>query len=81
MPQLRDRWSWLDVVRYEDRLGIPHFQRGAVWETGNRTALLESIYEKLTDEQAHRRAELLEWVIIVLILGEIIFSVITFVRH
>jgi len=46
MPQLRDRWSWLDVVRYADRLGIPHFQRGAVWETGNRTALLESIYEK-----------------------------------
>ncbi len=53
------------------------------WErsTLRKLETLESMYEKLADEQAHRRAELLEWVIIVLILGEIIFSVITFVRH
>lgn len=53
------------------------------WErsTLRKLETLESIYEKLADEQAHRRAELLEWVIIVLILGEIIFSVITFMRH
>lgn len=39
-------WSWADIVRRADRLGIPNFQRGAVWDMGNRTALLESIYEK-----------------------------------
>ena len=39
-------WSWADIVRYADRLGIPNFQRGAVWDTGNRVALLESIYEQ-----------------------------------
>ncbi len=39
-------WSWADIVRHADRLGIPNFQRGAVWDTGNRVALLESIYEQ-----------------------------------
>lgn len=39
-------WSWADIVRHADRLGIPNFQRGAVWDTTNRTALLESVYEK-----------------------------------
>ncbi len=39
-------WSWDDIVRHADRLGIPNFQRGAVWDTGNRVALLESIYEQ-----------------------------------
>lgn len=39
-------WSWADIVRCADRLGIPNFQRGAVWDAGNRTALLESVYEK-----------------------------------
>lgn len=39
-------WSWADIVRNEDRLGIPNFQRGAVWDSSNRTALLESVYEK-----------------------------------
>lgn len=39
-------WSWLDIVQRADQLGIPNFQRGAVWDLGNRTALLESIYEK-----------------------------------
>lgn len=39
-------WSWVDIVRHADRLGIPNFQRGAVWDTGNRVALLESIYEQ-----------------------------------
>ena len=36
----------MDIVRHADRLGIPHFQRGAVWDAGHRTALLESIYEQ-----------------------------------
>lgn len=39
-------WSWADIVRNRGRLGIPNFQRGAVWDAGNRVALLESIYEQ-----------------------------------
>lgn len=39
-------WSWRDIVQRADQLGIPNFQRGAVWDTGNRTALLESLYEQ-----------------------------------
>jgi hypothetical protein len=39
-------WSWADIIRHADQLGIPNFQRGAVWDSGNRTALLESIYEQ-----------------------------------
>jgi hypothetical protein len=39
-------WSWGDIVRHANQLGIPNFQRGAVWDTGNCVALLESIYEQ-----------------------------------
>jgi hypothetical protein len=39
-------WSWKDIVQNADRLGIPHFQRGAVWDITNRVALLESLYEQ-----------------------------------
>jgi hypothetical protein len=39
-------WSWSDIVQRADQLGVPNFQRGAVWDTGNRTALLESLYEQ-----------------------------------
>lgn len=39
-------WSWADIVRHADQLGIPNFQRGAVWDTSNLVALLESIYEQ-----------------------------------
>lgn len=39
-------WSWADIVRHADQLGIPNFQRGAVWDSSNRVALLESIYEQ-----------------------------------
>ncbi len=39
-------WSWADVVSHADRLGIPNFQRGAVWDNSNVLALLESIYER-----------------------------------
>ena len=46
-----------------------------------RSQTLESIYEKLADDQAHRRAELLEWIIILLITAEIAFSVVAFLRH
>ncbi|MFM2247584.1 MAG: hypothetical protein RL071_3658, partial [Pseudomonadota bacterium] len=38
-------WSWSTIIAHADRLGVPHFQRGAVWEAGNRVALLESIFE------------------------------------
>lgn len=39
-------WSWKNIVEHADRLGIPHFQRGAVWDASNRVALLESLYEQ-----------------------------------
>lgn len=39
-------WSWSTIVQHADRLGIPDFQRGAVWEQGNRVALLESVFEQ-----------------------------------
>lgn len=39
-------WSWKTIVQHADRLGIPNFQRGAVWSYANRDALLESIYEQ-----------------------------------
>lgn len=39
-------WSWADIVQRANRLGIPNFQRGAVWGMTNRTALLESMYEQ-----------------------------------
>jgi hypothetical protein len=39
-------WSWRDIVQHAGQLGIPNFQRGAVWDTGNRTALLESLFEQ-----------------------------------
>lgn len=41
-----DWWSWQDIVERADQLGIPNFQRGAVWDSANRVALLESIYEQ-----------------------------------
>lgn len=39
-------WSWAGVIRNVRRLGVPNFQRGAVWDASNRTALLESMYEQ-----------------------------------
>ena len=44
--QAPEWWSWADIIRNADQLGIPNFQRGAVWDSGNRTALLEAIYEQ-----------------------------------
>lgn len=38
-------WAWQQVVEHEGRLGIPSFQRGAVWDSANRAALLESLFE------------------------------------
>jgi hypothetical protein len=38
-----DWWSWKDVVQNRHLLSIPHFQRGSVWDRGNRVALLESL--------------------------------------
>ncbi len=39
-------WSWQDIILRSNQLGIPNFQRGAVWGAANRTALLESLYEE-----------------------------------
>jgi hypothetical protein len=46
------------------------------WHSSIRRKLdtLDSIYQKLSDQSAQRRSETLEWVIIVLIMGEIILS-------
>jgi hypothetical protein len=38
-------WSWKNLVGHADRLGMPHFQRDAVWEHGKRVVLLESLYD------------------------------------
>lgn len=53
------------------------------WEraTLRKLETLESIYAKMADTQAHRRAELLEWIIIALISAEIVFSLVTFLRR
>src|SRR5690554_5691320 len=39
-------WSWQIIIKHADQLGVPNFQRGAIWGIGNRVALLESLYEK-----------------------------------
>ncbi len=39
-------WSWADIIKHAHQLGIPNFQRGAVWGSANRTALLESMFER-----------------------------------
>ena len=39
-------WSWRDVIMHAPKLGIPHFQRGNVWDFANRVALLESMYHE-----------------------------------
>ncbi len=39
-------WAWKDIIAHAHLLGIPNFQRGAVWDASNRSALLESVYEK-----------------------------------
>jgi hypothetical protein len=40
-----ERWSWRDVLERSLRTGVPQFQRGMVWDSSNRVALLESMYE------------------------------------
>jgi hypothetical protein len=44
--QTPDWWSWQTILENAHCLGIPNFQRGAVWDLGNRVALLESLYEQ-----------------------------------
>ncbi len=38
-------WSWRDILARSPLIGIPHFQRGMVWDSSNRVALLESLYQ------------------------------------
>ncbi|MBP7829121.1 MAG: hypothetical protein KA248_04310 [Kiritimatiellae bacterium] len=47
----------------------------AEWNTGNLRKLdtIESLYEKLSDRNANRRLEILEWIIILLIAFEIVW--------
>jgi hypothetical protein len=41
-----NRWaSWSDLIDLAREVGIPHFQRGHVWEHGHVAALLESMFE------------------------------------
>lgn len=41
-----NRWtSWSDLIDLAPEVGIPHFQRGHVWEHGHVAALLESMFE------------------------------------
>ena len=46
------------------------------WDTSiiRKLQTLESIYQKMTDENTHRRMEVLEWIIIILIAVEIVMS-------
>lgn len=46
------------------------------WDTSiiRKLQTLESIYQKMTDENTHRRMEVLEWIIIILIALEIVMS-------
>ena len=46
------------------------------WESSilRKIEVLESIYAKVNDAQAHRRAEILEWIIIALIAFEVVFG-------
>jgi hypothetical protein len=56
------------------RLHLPDWDASIIRKLGT----LESIYGKLSDRQATRRMEILEWIIIALILFEVVMS---FVRH
>jgi hypothetical protein len=53
------------------------------WErtTLRKLETLDSIHDKLAAEQGARRAEMLEWIIILLIGAEIVFSLVQFVRR
>jgi hypothetical protein len=53
------------------------------WErsTLRKLQTLESMYEKLAHEQSHRRSELLEWIVIMLIATEIVFALSGLLRH
>lgn len=42
-----------------------------------KLATLEGIYQKMSDERSHRRMEILEWIVIILIAGEIILSLVS----
>jgi hypothetical protein len=52
------------------------------WErsTLRKLETLDSIHDKLAAEQGSRRAEMLEWIIILLISAEIVFSLVSFLR-
>lgn len=53
------------------------------WErtTLRKLETLDSIHDKLATEQGSRRAEMLEWIIIMLISAEIVFSLVQFLQR
>ncbi|MBS0189169.1 MAG: hypothetical protein JSS51_13965 [Planctomycetes bacterium] len=53
-----------------DRLHHPEWDASVLRKLG----VLESIYEKLSDQQTNRRMEVLEWIIIILIAFEIVLT-------
>lgn len=54
------------------RLHLPDWDASILRKLGT----LESIYEKLSDRQANRRMEALEWIIILLIVAELVMSLV-----
>ncbi|MBL8876892.1 MAG: hypothetical protein JNM86_13935 [Phycisphaerae bacterium] len=63
--------------RMTDRLHHPEWDSSVLRKLG----VLESIYQKLNDQQATRRMEVLEWIIIILIAVSIVLPFLPFYQH
>lgn len=70
--------SWLKPSRPALRSTAQRLQLAA-WDGSalRKLATLESIYQKLTDEVAARRLEILEWIIVILIAVSIVLPFIS----
>lgn len=53
-----------------DRLNLPQWDASVLRKLG----VAESVYQKLSDSAVNKRMEILEWIIIVLIMGEIVMA-------
>lgn len=63
--------------RLTDRLHHPEWDASVLRKLG----VLESIYQKLNDQQSTRRMEVLEWIIIILIAVSIVLPFLPFYQH
>ncbi|MGH7242782.1 MAG: hypothetical protein ACREJD_05135 [Phycisphaerales bacterium] len=63
--------------RLTDRLHHPEWDASVLRKLG----VLESIYQKLNDQQSTRRMEVLEWIIIILIAVSIVLPFLPFYKH